>query len=251
MAVSLKQLVYPKILTNAHWQKAKGKLGKTVKTGLGPELAKAEALFTRININMIDLERGGSLSSEEDLEARIKLARTEHAQRIVPLCEQWKLISVAAMTAQADLSKNLLGKAAAKEAGKISDAALRYAQSWRSVNIVDQVGRLSTEIMRAKAKAKEATDKCATDLAAALRAFMAAPSLTAWDGAVMGAVTKLDSHVKGNPVLAKRYGRKIAQFLTMNSGKLGLSAQSTTDEILGGTRDAMKTMVLATKELLK
>ncbi len=59
------QIRCPAELKNAHWQKAKGKVGKLIKTGLGAELKKLAIMLKKVDMAKLDPASSPSKTLEE------------------------------------------------------------------------------------------------------------------------------------------------------------------------------------------
>jgi hypothetical protein len=81
--------VLDKTLTNADWQKNKGKIAKIAgSTGVGPALKKVEAAFAKVDFQKFDVKmvcQGKKSRNEAGIEAARKGAAAEFKAKVVPL----------------------------------------------------------------------------------------------------------------------------------------------------------------------
>jgi hypothetical protein len=113
--------VYPKILTNKHWQDKKGLMAKGVKTGLGDELKKAEKLHEKINVAALTVNLGGAKDLEA-VRAAYNVTVQEFAKSVEPFIRQLEKVVAKAAKAEKDL-RTAKHKDAADAADSIKDSA--------------------------------------------------------------------------------------------------------------------------------
>ena len=79
--------VLDKTLTNADWQKQKGKIAKIAgSTGVGPALKKVEAAFSKVDFQKFDAKmscQGKKQRNEAGIEAARKAASAEYKAKVV------------------------------------------------------------------------------------------------------------------------------------------------------------------------
>lgn len=137
---------YPETLTDKDWQKKKGLLAKSVKTGLKAELDKGEKLHQAIDASLLSPGRD-SPKTTEDLAIAIREVKAYYAKTVVPLINQLKAIVAAADKAEKALTKAKYPDAA-KAAVAISKAADLFMVTCRSVTYEEEVKEIELRIQR-------------------------------------------------------------------------------------------------------
>jgi hypothetical protein len=130
---------YPKELTDADWQKKKGLMAKAVKTGLGAELKKGEALHKKVDTAMLSADNNAP-KSMEDLEAGIAGAKKHYGDAVDPLIKQLKTIVAEAKSAEAAMTKGKY-KDAATAAAAIAKKADLFSVTCKSVDLEASIKR--------------------------------------------------------------------------------------------------------------
>jgi hypothetical protein len=130
---------YPKELTDADWQKKKGLMAKTVKTGLGAELKKGEALHKKVESHKLEADSNAP-KSMEDLEVGIAEAKKHYREVVQPLINQLKTIVTEAKSAEAAMTKGKY-KDAAAAAVIIGKKADLFAITCKSVDLEASIKR--------------------------------------------------------------------------------------------------------------
>lgn len=145
---------YPVELTDKDWQKKKGLMAKTVKTGLKAELDKGEKLHKLIDTAKL-LPTMNSPKTMEDLATGIKEAKSNYAKMVEPLISQLKTIVATAKKAEIALTKAKYTDAA-KAAATIAKTADLFAVTCKSITFEDEVKEAEKRIkMRVDLAVKE------------------------------------------------------------------------------------------------
>jgi hypothetical protein len=126
---------YPVLLTDKDWQKKKGLMAKSVKTGLKAELDKGEALHAKIDTSLLYPARDAP-KSLEDLEKGLKEAKDYYKSHVEPLRTQLREIETAAAKAAVALTKAKYPDAA-KAALAIEKAADLFGVTCKSIDFED------------------------------------------------------------------------------------------------------------------
>jgi hypothetical protein len=130
---------YPKELTDADWQKKKGLMAKSVKTGLGAELKKGEALHGKIDVSKLEADRNAP-KSMDDLEVGIAEAKQYYRDAVQPVIDQMKKIVAEAKSAEAAMTKGKY-KDAAAAAAIIAKKADLFSVTCKSVDLEATIKR--------------------------------------------------------------------------------------------------------------
>lgn len=154
---------YPKELTDADWQKKKELLAKTIKTGLGAELKKGEALHKKIDTSKLEADSNAP-KTKEDLEDGIKSAKAHFKAAVEPLIAQLKIIKSTAEATDAAMTKAKHKKSAAA-AAEIAKAADRFAVACKSVD-------LEATIKRGQERLDKLNTLAAQQLVASIKKFL-------------------------------------------------------------------------------
>ncbi len=219
--VSIAALVYPKELTDADWQKKKGTLAKTVKTGLGEALQAGEAMFKRIDL--AELDPGSTPSrTREELTQKVDQAKAYYRSRILPLIQQVRDIKAAAQDAAEKLGKKPGLGSAVKAAQAVAKAAETYAVTLKSLDLDDMVARVTADIDKKDALARKLfADSCKRFLDGA-KAFLSAPSFDAWDDKIKQQGRSVSNSVGQLAELRDRYWKDFQKFQGFDTGTLKL-----------------------------
>lgn len=167
-------------LKDAHWQKKKGKVGKMVKTGLGAELKKLEALVKRVNSTKLDPASTPSKTLEE-LQAKVNTAMTEYKTSIPPIRKQLKVVETVAAKAAAKLKKVPLGKDARKAAEAVGKAASHYAVTSKSLDLEGSIEQVKASIKKKNMLAAKLLKASLKKFISGAKTFLSDPSKSSWE----------------------------------------------------------------------
>ncbi len=170
----------PPELKDAHWQKKKGKVGKMVKTGLGAELKKLEALLKRVNTSNLDPASTPSKTMEE-LKAKVEAAKSEYKSSIPPIQKQLKVIQKVAAEAEAKLKKMPLGKDARKAAAAVGKAAEWYSVTCKSLDLEGSIAKVKASIDKKNMLAAKLLKASLAKFITGAKAFLSDPTKSSWE----------------------------------------------------------------------
>ncbi|MEM9145319.1 MAG: hypothetical protein AAGC57_03910 [Pseudomonadota bacterium] len=172
---------YPKELRDADWQKKKGTLAKTQKTGLGAVLKTGETLVKKIDVVTLD-PASNPIKTMDQLEERLEAAKAEYKKSVMPLQDHMKKISKAANEAAAKLDKMKLGsgKKGAKAARDVAKTADTYAVTLKSLDLEARVAKAKSDLEKKHALAVKNLKGSIAKLATGIKTFSGEPSVAAW-----------------------------------------------------------------------
>jgi len=173
----------PAELKDAHWQKKKGKVGKMVKTGLGAELKKLEALVKRVNSTVLDPASTPSKSLEE-LKVKVAAAMKEYKTSIPPIRKQLQVIQAVAAKAEAKLKKVPLGKDARKAAAAVGSAASHYAVISKSLDLEGSIADVKASIVKKNMLAAKLLKASLLRFVSGAKSFLGDPTKSSWESNV-------------------------------------------------------------------
>ena len=171
---------YPKELTDADWQKAKGKIGKLHKTGLGAELKKAEAMFKSVDKSVLD-PSSNPHKTLASLATAVKAAKAHYVSVVVPISKQMDKIVAAASDASTKLNKAVGGGSAAKAADAVKKAAETFRVTCKSLDLDTPIAKVKADIDKKNQLAAKLMGQALTKWAVGAKAFLADPSWANWD----------------------------------------------------------------------
>ncbi|MCF6305861.1 MAG: hypothetical protein L3J33_10880 [Rhodobacteraceae bacterium] len=173
------QISCPAELKNAHWQKAKGKVGKLIKTGLGAELKKLEIMLKKVDLAKLDPASSPSKSLVE-LTKKIVLAKKEYATKVEPLRKQLGVIRTKADEAEKKMKSTPMGANAAKAAMAVGKAADFYMVACKSLDMIGSVEKVKLDIAKKNALAEKLLKGSLAKFAAGAKVFLADPTEASW-----------------------------------------------------------------------
>jgi hypothetical protein len=155
---------YPKEITNAHWQKKKGLIGKATKTGLGAELTKCESLQKKIDVIKLDVG-SNSPKTQDAIDQATKEVKAYYSSAVEPLRKQLLSAKSKAEDAEKKLKKKTGGGKAAKEAALIAKGLGNFAVTCKSID-------LQASIKAAEARVAKLNAIAAKMLNASIKKFL-------------------------------------------------------------------------------
>ncbi len=173
------QIKCPAELKNTHWQKAKGKVGKLIKTGLGAELKKLELLLKKIDMAKLDPASNPSRTLEE-LAKKVVAAKKEYVSKVEPLRKQLGIIQTKASEAEKKMKSTPMGNNAATAAAKVGKAAAIYAVTCKSLDMIGSVEKVKADIAKKNALAEKLLNGSLAKFVAGAKVFLADPSEASW-----------------------------------------------------------------------
>ncbi len=169
----------PAELKNTHWQKAKGKVGKLIKTGLGAELKKLEAMLKKVDMALLDPASNPSKTMEE-LAKKVAAAKKEYSGKVEPMRKQLGIIQTKATEAEKKLKSTPMGSAAAKAAALVGKAASQYMVTCKSLDMVGSVAKVKADIDKKNALAAKLLKGSLVKFVAGAKTFLADPTEASW-----------------------------------------------------------------------
>lgn len=202
MAVTFKTQ-YPAELTNAAWQKAKGKLDKLTKTGLGPLLDEAQRAWGAINFNLLN-EKKQTYDISNLLES--STARYQEAQQHLagPVNTANLALLQASRKARDIAQKKKLSKPAVAAATTLSNALQKQAALLKSIKLTDY-DKYILELKRSNAAQTGLYQKGLEKVTNKVKGLAGDPTLAGWNKAnLVNDTAEVRSQVYG----AIQVGRK-------------------------------------------
>lgn len=181
--IAPKNFIYPPTLTDADWQKKKGKLGKMTSTGLGAALKKAESLWKKIDLVRLDPASNPS-KTREQLAEKAKAAKQEYLSNVQPLMKEMDEVIKAAKDAQTKLNKALTGKSAAKAAADVQKAAETFRVTCKSIDLQPAIDKVLEDIKRKEVAAAKTLVPMLKQFLSSTKTFLAKPSAAEWEDSV-------------------------------------------------------------------
>jgi len=222
--------LFPKELTDKHWQKKKGLVGKTVKTGLGAELKKIEAMHSKFDSAKLD-PAGQSPSNMAALEKEVAAAIAEYKRVVVPMQKQLKVIKATAESAAKTLGKKTLGKDAAKAATAAAKAADFYGVSCKSIDLQSSITEAKEKIAKKNALAKQFLDGSIKKFAIGVKKFLADPTEKSWADNIKQNGRSVSNSVKQLDAYNKKFWREFQKFQGFDVGTLKLAGRDDFAEV--------------------
>lgn len=189
---------YPKVLTNADWQKKKSfldKAKKATKTGLGAELVRAEAAYKKIKWDLLDAKMQGKWRDGDAIREGKRRAQQHYTAFVKPA----EAIFMQASRKARDTATNpALSKTAQKAAAAISAELLRHVSYWKRIKFDDFDEALNRwqqgiDLWRGRLKGNVQT------LERLLNALDRDPKLANWDNELTQAFRSVGNSLGNNP----------------------------------------------------
>jgi len=143
---------YPQTITDASWQKKKGVIGKTIKTGLGAELKKCEAIHKKIDVSKLNVMAASPLRPA-DVDQAIKLAKEHYSAVVEPFRKQLLAAKSKADEAEKKLKKAPGGGKSAQEAAAIAKALGNFAVTCKSIDLLADIKAAKERVAKLTAAA--------------------------------------------------------------------------------------------------
>ncbi len=169
----------PGELKNPHWQKAKGKVGKLIKTGLGAELKKLDLMLKKTDLALLDPASNPSKTIEE-LTKKVVAAKKEYASKVEPMRKQLGIIKSKAAEAEKKLKSTPMGSSAAKAAAEVGKMAAQYAVTCKSLDMIGSVEKVKADIDKKNMLAAKLLKGSLVKFVAGAKAFLADPTEESW-----------------------------------------------------------------------
>ncbi|MBL4805750.1 MAG: hypothetical protein JKY31_00490 [Rhodobacteraceae bacterium] len=220
--------ICPKTLTDADWQKKKGKIGKLVKTGVGAELKKLQALMKRIDVGLLDPAASPS-SSYSDLAEKVKAAKAEYSKNVQPMQKQCYIVRDKAAEAEKILRKKPLGGSAAKAAAAVSKAADHYGVSCKSLDLDARIATAKSAIDRKNMIAKKFLGGSLQKFVAGAKAFKSTPTMDSWESNIKQQGRSVSNSIKQLEAYNKQFWKDFEKFKGFDRNTLKIADQANFD----------------------
>lgn len=214
--------VYPKILTNKHWQDKKGLMAKGVKTGLGDELKLAEKLHDKIDIAALTVNLGGAKDLEA-VQAAYNATVTEYAKSVEPFMRQLETVIANAKRAETEL-KAEKHKDAARAAANIKDSADTMLDRCSDLDLESPVKAATDQINQNMKLAVDSLKTVIKEMAEGCTAFITGDGSSAsWNSNVLQQGRGLSNSVRQIPAYRNEFWSTLQKLKGFDLDMLGLS----------------------------
>jgi len=212
----------PDELDDAHWQKKKGKVGKMVKTGVGAELKKLNAMILKVDLIALDPASNPSKTMDE-LKAKVEGAKKEYMKSIPPIQKQCKSLVGVAQKAEAKLKKVPMGKDASKAAAAVAKAADQYAVTCKSLDLEGSIAKVKADIEKKMALAAKLLNDSLAKFMTGAKKFLADPTEESWNANVKQNGRSVSNSVAQLPALRAKFWGDFSKFQGFDLGTMKLS----------------------------
>ena len=244
--IDIYSLNYPKALTNADWQKAKGKIGKLTKTGLGDALDKAEAAFKKIDKTILD-PSSNPMKTMEELKDAVERAKKHYAAAVVPFSKELDNVVKAAKEAEAKLKKALGGKDAAKAAAAVQKEAEVLRVGCKSLDLEKAVAKVKADIEKKNDLAAKLLNDSLKKFAAGAGAFLRGPSKDSWESNIKQQGRSVSNSVAQLQNYRAKFWKDFEKFKGFDQATLGLNGDD--DEVNEKRTKIVKLAVMQVKAI--
>jgi len=214
--------VCPAELSNNHWQKAKGKVGKMIKTGVGAELKKFEAMLKKIDPTALDPASSPSKTLEE-LARKVQACKKEYANKVEPLRKQLFVIRSKAQDAENKFKSTKLGANAAKSSGLLAKAAENYAVSCKSLDLQASIDKVKADISKKNALAAKMLSGSLKKYVIGAKAFLADPTESSWGKNIKQQGRSVSNSVAQLQAYRDKFWKDFEKFKGFDTGALKIS----------------------------
>ncbi|MCV2867515.1 hypothetical protein OEW28_02610 [Defluviimonas sp. WL0002] len=219
--IDIYSLNYPKALTNADWQKAKGKIGKLTKTGLGDALTKAEAAFKKIDKSVLD-PSSNPLKTMDELQDAVDRAKKHYAATVVPFAKELDNVIKAAKDAESKLGKAIGGKDAAKAAAAVQKEAEWLRVGCKSLDLEKPVEKVKADIQKKNDLAAKFLNDSLKKFATGAATFLRSPSKESWESNIKQQGRSVSNSVAQLQNYRAKFWKDFEKFKGFDQGTLGL-----------------------------
>ncbi|MEX0971480.1 MAG: hypothetical protein WD046_13650 [Paracoccaceae bacterium] len=213
---------YPKELTDADWQKAKGKIGKLHKTGLGAELTRGEALFKSVDKTVLD-PSSNPHKTYESLADAVKAAKAHYADKVLAVSKHMDKIIAAADAASAKLKKAVGGGSAAKAADAVKKMAEQFRVTCKSLDLETPIAKVKADIDKKNMLAAKLMKQSISKWATGAKAFLSDPTWQSWDSNVKQQGRSVSNSVAQLQEYRAQFWKDFEKFKGFDATTLGLS----------------------------
>jgi ribulose bisphosphate carboxylase small subunit len=215
-------MVYPKEITDAYWQKKKGVIGKTKKTGLGAELKKCQALHKKVECEKLDV-MSYNPKSRDDIEKAVKEAKVHYAKAVDPLRKQLLAAKSTAENAEKILKKAVGGGSAAKEAAAVAKGLGNFALTCKSVDLEATIKEAEAKVNKLNALAAKFLNDSIKKFLVGAKTFMSGDgSAESWNSLMKQNGRSVSNSIKQLDAYKKQFWKDFVKFqgFDLNTMKL-------------------------------
>lgn len=222
--IDIYSLRYPKALTNADWQKEKGKVGKLTKTGLGDALDKAEAAFKKIDHSTLDPSSNPSKSMEE-LADKVDKAKKHYAAAVVPFSKELENVIKAAKDAEAKLKKAIGGGSAAKAAAAVGKEADVLKVGCKSLDLETPIAKVKADIQKKNDLAAKLLNDSLKKFATGAATFLRDPNKASWESNIKQQGRSVSNSVAQLANYRAKFWKDFEKFKGFDQNTLGIDGE--------------------------
>lgn len=222
--IDIMKFDYPKDLTNASWQKAKGKIGKLHKTGLGAELTKAETMFKSVDKIVLD-PSSNPHKTYDSLAVAVKAAKTHYAGKVMPVSKQMDKVVAAADAASTKLKKAVGGGSAAKAADAVKKLAEQFRVTCKSLDLDTPIAKVKADIDKKNMLAAKLMKQSLSKWATGAKAFLSDPSWESWESNIKQQGRSVSNSVAQLQEYRAQFWKDFEKFKGFDSNTLGFNKE--------------------------
>jgi len=245
---STELLNFPKELTDADWQKKKGLMAKAVKTGLGAELKKLEAMHKKLEVEKLEADSNAPKSLQE-LDEGHKSALAYYRTAIIPLITQLKKVKSTAQETAETMTKKK-HKDAAAAASVIADKADKFAVTCQSVDLEASIKRGKERVEKLNMLAAQLLNASIKKFLVSAKVFLASDgNMESWEDNVKQNGRSVSNSVRQLDNYNKEFWADFQKFQGFDLVTMGLhgDAEETKKERLKVCREAVKQVTAIAK----
>jgi len=222
--IDIYKFTYPKELTDSDWQKAKGKIGKLHKTGLGAELTKAETMFKSVDLSILD-PSSNPHKTMDTLNVAVKAAKAHYVSVVGPISKQMDKVAVAAKAASVKLNKAIGGGSAAKAADAVLKAAETFRVTCKSLDLDTPIAKVKADIDKKNMLAAKLMKQSLVKWATGAKAFLSAPGWDSWDDNIKQQGRSVSNSVAQLQEYRAQFWKDFEKFKGFDSTTLGFNKE--------------------------
>lgn len=218
----------PDELKDAHWQKAKGLLGKSKSTGVGAELKKLEAMHKKIDATKLD-PASSPIKKRDEIPKRKQAAMAYYKSAVVPFMKQLQDVSKIASEAEKKLKK-VPGKAS-KAAATMSKAASTFAVTCKSLDLDSRVAKLEADMDKKDMLAKKELEPSIKKFLVGLKAYMSSDQTADdWSKLIKQNGRSISNSVGQLDVYKAKFWKDFQKFKGFDESGLGITGDEEADK---------------------
>jgi hypothetical protein len=201
--------VYPKILTDADWQKQKGIVAKIVKkeTGIGELMKKLDAAYKAVTWDKFDAFRAlpyNNMRSMEAVDKAIVDAKTEHA-KVEPVRQAAFALRDQARAIAAEWKKSkLIPSSSIKHVEEVAKACEQLALECKSMDL-KSFDEMRVQIRENEAKAREMVKTWSAAIRTGAAAVNTTPTIETYNAKLYQKIRGMGTAVSNIPELKVKW----------------------------------------------